>query len=134
MALMSWLTEKKAGKSPFLVVCPTSVLSHWERKIQEHAPALCPVVYHGTDRELDRITKLPIANCELRTLKSNNPPLFPLNDSPRHTKQEKPNLCINIVLLQKKKIDGINAFIHNAFQADENEIVRRQVAIIFRHE
>ncbi|MGM0453101.1 MAG: DEAD/DEAH box helicase [Thermodesulfobacteriota bacterium] len=53
MALMVWLTQVQATTKPFLVVCPTTVISHWARKICEHAPALCPTVYHGTDRAID---------------------------------------------------------------------------------
>ncbi len=51
MALMVWLLEERKVDQPFLVVCPTTVISHWERKIQQHAPALKPVVYHGYNRE-----------------------------------------------------------------------------------
>lgn len=50
MALMVWLVERRKETRPFLVVCPTTVISHWERKICQHAPALSPVVYHGGDR------------------------------------------------------------------------------------
>lgn len=53
MALMAWLVESREESAPFLVVCPTSVISHWERKISEHAPGLTPMVYHGAARELD---------------------------------------------------------------------------------
>lgn len=53
MALMAWLASEDKTPGPFLVVCPTSVISHWARKIQEHAPGLSPVVYHGADRELE---------------------------------------------------------------------------------
>ncbi|MFP4650322.1 MAG: DEAD/DEAH box helicase [Desulfobacterales bacterium] len=53
MALMSWLTVNEENPGPFLVVCPTTVISHWERKIREHAPGLTPLVYHGADREID---------------------------------------------------------------------------------
>ncbi len=35
---------------PSLVVCPTSVLDHWEAKIQAHAPGLKPLRHHGTGR------------------------------------------------------------------------------------
>lgn len=52
MALMAWLTEKRKKPAPALVVCPTTVISHWARKIREHASALRPVVYWGADREL----------------------------------------------------------------------------------
>ncbi|MBI3270441.1 MAG: DEAD/DEAH box helicase [Planctomycetes bacterium] len=33
-----------------LVVCPTSVLDHWERKLREHAPSLAPYLFHGPRR------------------------------------------------------------------------------------
>ncbi len=35
---------------PSLVVCPTSVLDHWEEKIQTYAPGLKPLRHHGTGR------------------------------------------------------------------------------------
>jgi superfamily II DNA or RNA helicase len=53
MGLMAWLVSAKKENRPFLVVCPTTVISHWERKIREHAHVLCPKVYHGIDRELE---------------------------------------------------------------------------------
>ncbi|MDE3269825.1 MAG: DEAD/DEAH box helicase [Pseudomonadota bacterium] len=34
----------------FLVVCPTSVLTHWQEKVLEFAPGLQPLVYHGSKR------------------------------------------------------------------------------------
>ncbi len=54
MGLMVWLLTQKKQTDPALVVCPTTVISHWHRKISEFAPALHPVVYHGTDRELSK--------------------------------------------------------------------------------
>jgi len=51
MALMGWLAENNQKAGPFLVVCPTTVISHWERKIRDHAPMLRGVVYHGAGRE-----------------------------------------------------------------------------------
>ncbi|NOY69439.1 MAG: DEAD/DEAH box helicase [Deltaproteobacteria bacterium] len=53
MALMVWLCENEKKSQLFLVVCPTTVISHWERKIRDHAPSLLPLVYHGVDRELN---------------------------------------------------------------------------------
>lgn len=38
---------------PFLVVCPTSVVSNWEREIRRFAPDLPVVRHHGIDRQLD---------------------------------------------------------------------------------
>ncbi|MFC1835032.1 DEAD/DEAH box helicase [Thermodesulfobacteriota bacterium] len=53
MALMTGIAHrmsKRPSKLRFLVICPTSVLSHWYDKIMEFAPDLDPYIYHGTDR------------------------------------------------------------------------------------
>ena len=42
--------HKSHSKMRFLVICPTTVLSHWKEKVLEFAPYLDPYVYHGTDR------------------------------------------------------------------------------------
>ncbi|MFO7862088.1 MAG: DEAD/DEAH box helicase [Desulfosalsimonas sp.] len=52
MALMAWLAENRQKPAPCLVVCPTTVISHWERKIREHAPGLQASVYYGAGREM----------------------------------------------------------------------------------
>jgi superfamily II DNA or RNA helicase len=52
LALMVVLLERGEAPEPFLVACPTSVLSHWRNQVQRHAPALRPVVHHGTQRRL----------------------------------------------------------------------------------
>ncbi|HEX6901453.1 MAG TPA: DEAD/DEAH box helicase [Thermoanaerobaculia bacterium] len=53
ITLMASLLERGAAREPFLVACPTSVLSHWRNQIQRHAPdALRPVVHHGVGRRL----------------------------------------------------------------------------------
>jgi SNF2 family DNA or RNA helicase len=54
MGLILLLLEKEKIKAPFLVVCPTTVLSHWEKKIRIHAPFLRPMVYHGPERNLEK--------------------------------------------------------------------------------
>jgi SNF2 family DNA or RNA helicase len=46
------LKEKERVKSPFLVVCPTTVISHWRDKIRDHAPGLTAIVYHGGNRKI----------------------------------------------------------------------------------
>jgi superfamily II DNA or RNA helicase len=43
-----------APPGPSLVVCPRSVLDHWETKVRAHAPSLAPLVYHGHERGKDR--------------------------------------------------------------------------------
>ncbi|MBI9084635.1 MAG: DEAD/DEAH box helicase [Desulfobacterales bacterium] len=52
MALMACLEKEKRGA--FLVVCPTTVLSHWEKKIRAHTPGLQTGIYHGSDRDLEQ--------------------------------------------------------------------------------
>ncbi|MCF8127871.1 MAG: DEAD/DEAH box helicase [Deltaproteobacteria bacterium] len=53
MAFMVGLMEQESNVEPFLVICPTTVLSHWKNIVQQYAPALKPVIYHGKDRDLD---------------------------------------------------------------------------------
>jgi SNF2 family DNA or RNA helicase len=53
MGLMTGILQNIAEASPdarFLVICPTTVLSHWNDKVLQFAPHLDPHVYHGTDR------------------------------------------------------------------------------------
>lgn len=52
MALMATLAEEGEIDAPCLVVCPTSVLSHWLGKIRQHARTLRVVVHHGPQRSL----------------------------------------------------------------------------------
>lgn len=55
ITLMAALLERGVAREPFLVACPTSVLSHWRNQIQRHAPdVLRPVVHHGVGRRLPR--------------------------------------------------------------------------------
>ncbi len=49
MALMSALQRVKP-EAKFLVVCPTTVLDHWLDKVEEYAPNLKPLKYHGAKR------------------------------------------------------------------------------------
>lgn len=51
MALMVALREQKHIDGKFLVVCPTSVISHWRNKIRDFAPGLTGFVYHGPERD-----------------------------------------------------------------------------------
>lgn len=53
MALMSCIQAHADSGRPCLVVCPTTVLSHWANKIDQHAPLLSAYVYHGLERTLD---------------------------------------------------------------------------------
>ncbi len=57
MALMVSLRERNRIRDPFLVVCPTTLISHWLNKIREHAPGLKPAAYHGGERDLKAALK-----------------------------------------------------------------------------
>ncbi len=53
MAFLVGLMEQETSPEPFLVVCPTTVLSHWNNIVRTYAPALKPVIYHGKQRDLE---------------------------------------------------------------------------------
>ncbi len=52
MALMACIQRQENPTRPILVVCPTTVLSHWTVKIKQHAPTLTAKAYYGLDRDL----------------------------------------------------------------------------------
>lgn len=52
MAFLVWLREHRAPNGPFVVVCPTSVISHWADKLRAFAPGLSHSTYHGSQRAL----------------------------------------------------------------------------------
>ena len=56
MAIMSSI-QSQEDSPRFLVICPTTVLDHWENKISEFAPNLKPIRFHGPKRidALDRL-------------------------------------------------------------------------------
>lgn len=51
IALMTSLRAFEKVEGPFVVFCPTSVISHWRNKIREFAPGLHGFVYHGPERD-----------------------------------------------------------------------------------
>ncbi len=55
---LAWLlhrrTEASAGK-PQLVVCPGSLLFNWMTETRRYAAELKPVLYHGADRDINKI-------------------------------------------------------------------------------
>ncbi len=57
MALLLGVHANAARPGPTLVVCPRSVLDHWEVKIHEFAPSLDALVFHSAarDRNADRL-------------------------------------------------------------------------------
>ncbi|MDZ7582402.1 MAG: DEAD/DEAH box helicase [Deltaproteobacteria bacterium] len=52
MALMLALKDLGEDEGPFFVICPVTVISHWQDKIRMHAPSLSTEVYHGGARDL----------------------------------------------------------------------------------
>ncbi|MEN8143084.1 MAG: DEAD/DEAH box helicase, partial [Thermodesulfobacteriota bacterium] len=42
------------SKAKFLIVCPATVVPHWEEKINNFFPGLSYYVYHGSRRDLDK--------------------------------------------------------------------------------
>ncbi|AFY38505.1 SNF2-related protein [[Leptolyngbya] sp. PCC 7376] len=51
IAFLLKLKEEKKFKQPVLLVCPTSVVSNWEREIQKFAPTLSAIIHHGDRRK-----------------------------------------------------------------------------------
>lgn len=51
MALLA-ASYAESSKHKFLVVCPTSVIYHWEDLLKEFSPSLRVLVYYGTTRSL----------------------------------------------------------------------------------
>ena len=49
MALMSAIQKNKPD-AKFLVICPTTVLEHWEDKVNDFCPNLTPIKHHGPKR------------------------------------------------------------------------------------
>lgn len=61
MALMASIKQKKEKKKClFLVVCPTSVIYHWQDKLQNFLPGLKVVMFHGIKRSLKRLPKVGV--------------------------------------------------------------------------
>ena len=51
IAYILHIKEKGEQKKPFLLVCPTSLLSNWQRELHVFAPSLKTYIHHGTNRE-----------------------------------------------------------------------------------
>jgi SNF2 family DNA or RNA helicase len=45
--------EQRENRAGALIVCPTTVISHWQRLIAEFAPDLRASLYHGPDRRIE---------------------------------------------------------------------------------
>ncbi len=53
MALMVAIAACGMPAAPFLVICPTTVISHWRQKLERYAPDLSVGVYHGPGRDFN---------------------------------------------------------------------------------
>ncbi|NGX46739.1 MAG: hypothetical protein K1000chlam3_00102 [Chlamydiae bacterium] len=54
MALMAGIKNKQNHrKARFLVVCPTSVIYHWEKLINTFLPSVKPYIFHGIGRKFE---------------------------------------------------------------------------------
>ncbi len=62
MALLASLLEDGQAGAPFLVVCPTSVISHWRNKLRDHAPGLGAVIHHGSERSAGDLVRLGVGD------------------------------------------------------------------------
>jgi SNF2 family DNA or RNA helicase len=50
IAFLLHLKQEKALGGPVLLVCPTSVLSNWQREVKKFGPKLNTLIYHGDKR------------------------------------------------------------------------------------
>lgn len=46
-------TKSSETSSHFLIICPTSVMYHWQEKLQEFLPGMRICIFHGTNRSLE---------------------------------------------------------------------------------
>ncbi|MFM8409618.1 MAG: SNF2-related protein, partial [Alphaproteobacteria bacterium] len=65
LALLAWRRERD-GKSPSLVVAPTSVALNWIREAERFVPGLCAILLHGADRH-ERSKDMPGADIIVKT-------------------------------------------------------------------
>ncbi len=50
IAFLLYLKQEKALGGPVLLVCPTSVLTNWQREVRKFGPTLTSLIYHGDQR------------------------------------------------------------------------------------
>jgi len=50
LSFIASLKEHRKSSGPILIVCPTSVISHWEQIISQFAPALRTIVFYNLNR------------------------------------------------------------------------------------
>ncbi|MBN1980900.1 MAG: DEAD/DEAH box helicase [Chitinivibrionales bacterium] len=52
LSLFSAVRQQRGCSNPFLVVCPTTVMSHWQNLAEKFTPQLRLYCFHGVQREL----------------------------------------------------------------------------------
>eukprot|EP00741_Cyanophora_paradoxa_P019850 tig00000217_g19158.t1 len=62
IALISYLTEKKNDRGPYLIVVPLSTFQNWVNELQKWNPALTVVGFRGNKVERERIFKTKISS------------------------------------------------------------------------
>lgn len=82
IAFLLTLKAEDSLKNPVLLICPTSVLTNWEREVKRFAPTLATLVHHGEKRSKGKdftkaiknkqlvITSYPLVYRDLSTLKA----------------------------------------------------------------
>jgi SNF2 family DNA or RNA helicase len=65
IAFLLHLKEQDLLAKPTLVICPTSVLSNWEREVKKFAPNLSTLVHHGDKRSKGKTFTQEIKNKNL---------------------------------------------------------------------
>ena len=54
MGFLTGVLQTLENQRPFIVVCPTTVLSHWKNLVKRYAPSLKPIIYHGAERDISQ--------------------------------------------------------------------------------
>ncbi|KAG6950013.1 hypothetical protein JG688_00014370 [Phytophthora aleatoria] len=68
ISLLTYVTEVKHNRGPFLVVVPLSTLSNWVNEFKKWAPDLVLVVYKGPPQVRKELHKQEMASCQFNVL------------------------------------------------------------------
>jgi SNF2 family DNA or RNA helicase len=65
IAFLLNLKQQQALTKPTLLICPTSVLSNWEREVKKFAPSLSTLIHHGDRRNQGKTFAKEVKNKQL---------------------------------------------------------------------
>ncbi|KIL49793.1 DEAD/DEAH box helicase [Jeotgalibacillus soli] len=65
ISYMLHVKETEKLKTPFLIVCPTSVLGNWQREIERFAPSLSLHLHYGPNREKEEAFTSAIKHADI---------------------------------------------------------------------